>query len=416
MATTVRPRCFLDIQHGTDPIGRVVVELFTDKTPKTCENFRALCTASKSAELSYKSTIFHRVIEEFMIQGGDITRGDGKGGMSIYGETFEDENLGWCDIDKEGLVCMANRGKDTNSSQFFITCAPCDHLNGKHTVFGHVVAGMQFIKQIETVKVDSSDKPTLDVIIANCGELEFRRAAAPMKTKAPVDTRSRDRKRLRSRSRSRDRSRSRSRSRSASDTSRHGGNKDRDTERDRSRTRSRSPRGKSDRHKRRRDARPSRRHHRSRSPHNDNQSKASTSPQVTRGTSRSRSPGESASPVDQRRDWHSSRHHHRSRRAYSRSRSRSHDRYRSRREYDDYDSEEERRVQREEEERESVRRQQQQQQEQHYQRSNRSPPRRYDRYVVDDSGQEVKFKGRGSMKYREKGGWGGGYNRYGRLI
>ncbi|KAF3919379.1 Phosphatase [Orbilia brochopaga] len=162
MATTVRPRCFLDLQHGTDPAGRVVIELFTDKTPKTCENFRALCTGSKSAELCYISTIFHRVIEEFMIQGGDITRGDGKGGMSIYGDTFEDENLGWCDIDKEGLVCMANRGKDTNSSQFFITCAPCDHLNGKHTVFGHVVAGMQFVKQIETVKVDASDKPTVD--------------------------------------------------------------------------------------------------------------------------------------------------------------------------------------------------------------------------------------------------------------
>ncbi|KAJ6262430.1 Phosphatase [Drechslerella dactyloides] len=199
MATTVRPRCFLDIQHGTDPVGRVVIELFTDKTPKTCENFRALCTGSKSPELHYKSTIFHRVIEEFMVQGGDITRGDGKGGMSIYGETFEDENLGWCDIDKEGLVCMANRGKDTNSSQFFITCAPCDHLNGKHTVFGHVVAGLQFVKQIETFNVDSSDKPTVDVIIANCGELEFRRAAAPIKAKVTTATgTSRDRKRLRS--------------------------------------------------------------------------------------------------------------------------------------------------------------------------------------------------------------------------
>ncbi|KAK6529025.1 hypothetical protein TWF694_004245 [Orbilia ellipsospora] len=118
MASPIRPRCFLDLQHGTEPIGRVVIELFTDKTPKTCENFRSLCTASSSSELSYKSSIFHRVIEEFMIQGGDITRGDGKGGRSIYGDTFEDENLGWCDIDKEGLVCMANRGKDTNSSQY----------------------------------------------------------------------------------------------------------------------------------------------------------------------------------------------------------------------------------------------------------------------------------------------------------
>ncbi|KAF3140680.1 hypothetical protein TWF703_002886 [Orbilia oligospora] len=104
MAAPIRPRCFLDLQYGTDPVGRVVIELFTDKTPKTCENFRSLCTASTSPSLHYKSSIFHRVIEEFMLQGGDITRGDGKGGVSIYGDTFEDENLGWCDIDKEGLV------------------------------------------------------------------------------------------------------------------------------------------------------------------------------------------------------------------------------------------------------------------------------------------------------------------------
>ncbi|KAF3307620.1 hypothetical protein TWF173_002654 [Orbilia oligospora] len=203
MAAPIRPRCFLDLQYGTDPVGRVVIELFTDKTPKTCENFRSLCTASTSSSLHYKSSIFHRVIEEFMLQGGDITRGDGKGGVSIYGDTFEDENLGWCDIDKEGLVCMANRGKDTNSSQFFITCAPCDHLNGKHTVFGHVVSGLQFVKEMEKVRVDSSDKPVVDVIISNCGELEFRRAPAKAAATGTTDTKkSRDRKRQRSQSRS----------------------------------------------------------------------------------------------------------------------------------------------------------------------------------------------------------------------
>ncbi|EPS35439.1 hypothetical protein H072_11184 [Dactylellina haptotyla CBS 200.50] len=421
MTNSVRPRCFLDIHHGMSPVGRVVIELFTDKTPKTCENFRSLCTGSNPSNLHYKSSIFHRVIEDFMIQGGDITSGDGKGGLSIYGETFEDENLGWSDIDREGLVCMANRGKDTNSSQFFITCAPCDHLNGKHTVFGHVVAGLEFIKEIEGVKVDSSDKPVVDVFISNCGELEFRRA--PAKASKPADTRaSRDRKRSRSRSASRTRSRDRD------------GIASRDKDRDASRTR--SPRGaRSDRHRRRRgdrdrdrdsnkDSRRSHRRHdhhhrrnsRSRSPRQEDDL-VSKEPAVslddTRPTSRSKSPEKIASPKEQRNS-RSSRHHRPSRRSYSRSRSRSRDPHRNPRGYDneeDFDSEEERRVQREEDERESNRRHQHQQ---HHDRPYRSPPRRDDRHQSGDSG--VTFKGRGSMKYREKSSWNSGYNRFGRLI
>ncbi|KAF3105642.1 hypothetical protein TWF569_002622 [Orbilia oligospora] len=418
MAAPIRPRCFLDLQYGTDPVGRVVIELFTDKTPKTCENFRSLCTASTSPSLHYKSSIFHRVIEEFMLQGGDITRGDGKGGVSIYGDTFEDENLGWCDIDKEGLVCMANRGKDTNSSQFFITCAPCDHLNGKHTVFGHVVSGLQFVKEMEKVRVDSSDKPVVDVIISNCGELEFRRALAKAAATRTMDTKtSRDRKRQRSQSRSRSRSRTRSRSKSESRSG--------SRTRDRRRSRTRSPRAKPDRHKRQeRDTdsrRPGRRHRdragRSRSPrrHGNASTKESavllSQNQDVRSTSRSQSPEKPISPTGQR-DSRSSRNHHKpSRRSYSRSRSRSYDRHGRGRDYDDdeFDSEEERRIQREEDERESNRRQPQ------YQRSYRSPPRRDDRYSADTGQSEVKFKGRGSMKYREKGGHGG-YNRFGRLI
>lgn len=414
MVAPVRPRCFLDLQHGTEPVGRVVIELFTDKTPRTCENFRSLCTALTSPSLHYKSSIFHRVIEEFMLQGGDITRGDGKGGVSIYGDTFEDENLGWCDIDKEGLVCMANRGKDTNSSQFFITCAPCDHLNGKHTVFGHVVSGLQFVKEMEKVRVDSSDKPVVDVIISNCGELEFRRAPGKATATRTTDTKpSRDGKRPRSQSRSRSRSRSRSESRSGSRT------------RDRHRSRTRSPRAKSDRHKRQdrdKDSRRSGRRHRdradrSRSPrrHGDASTKESVvSPsqnQDIRFTSRSESPEKLISATGQR-DSRSSRNHHKSsRQPYSHSRSRSRDHRGRGRDYgeDDFDSEEERRIQREEDERESNRRQPQ------YQRPYRSPSRRDDRYSVDSGQSEVKFKGRGSMKYREKGGYGG-YNRFGRLI
>ena len=112
-----RPRVFLDIQSGSDFLGRITIELFSDKTPKTVENFRTICTPSSTQALTYKGSPFHRIIDEFMIQGGDITAGNGTGGISIYGPVFEDENIGWREIDAVGLVCMANRGKGTNSSQ-----------------------------------------------------------------------------------------------------------------------------------------------------------------------------------------------------------------------------------------------------------------------------------------------------------
>lgn len=113
-----RPRVFIEAQSGSDFLGRITIELFSDKTPKTAENFRAICTPPTSAQpLTYKGARFHRIIDEFMIQGGDITAGNGTGGMSIYGPVVEDENIGWREIDAIGLVCMANRGKGTNSSQ-----------------------------------------------------------------------------------------------------------------------------------------------------------------------------------------------------------------------------------------------------------------------------------------------------------
>ncbi|MCJ1314690.1 hypothetical protein MMC15_000002 [Xylographa vitiligo] len=102
---------------------------------------------------------FHRIIDDFMVQAGDITTGDGTGGQSIYDGDFAEENIGWREIDAVCLVCMANRGKGTNSSQFFITLAPCQHLNAKHTVFGHTVRGLDLVSRIGKLAVDESDKP-----------------------------------------------------------------------------------------------------------------------------------------------------------------------------------------------------------------------------------------------------------------
>ncbi|KAI9678320.1 MAG: hypothetical protein M1817_006266 [Caeruleum heppii] len=171
-----RPRVFLDIQVGTTPLGRIVFELFTDKTPKTCENFRTLCVnPASSAPLSYHATPFHRIIDTFMIQGGDTTRGDGTGGSSIYGAEFADEHLDWRAIDAAGLLCMANRGRDTNTSQFFVTLAPCPHLDGKHTVFGRVVTGTEVLERMAKMEVDAKDRPPEEVLISRCGELERKR-------------------------------------------------------------------------------------------------------------------------------------------------------------------------------------------------------------------------------------------------
>eukprot|EP00127_Corallochytrium_limacisporum_P004858 Clim_evm2s191 gene=Clim_evmTU2s191 len=170
-----RPRCFFDISIGGIPHGRVVFELYNDITPKTAENFRALCTGEKGTggsgkPLHYKGSLFHRVIKNFMLQGGDFTAGNGTGGESIYGEKFEDENF---DVKhtKPGLLSMANAGPNTNGSQFFITVVPTPHLDGKHCVFGEVISGMGLCHYIEELPT-SEDRPEQDVIIAECGEGE----------------------------------------------------------------------------------------------------------------------------------------------------------------------------------------------------------------------------------------------------
>lgn len=169
------PRVYFDITIGDQPAGRVTFELFADTTPKTAENFRALCTGEKGMgtqgkPLHYKGSRFHRIIRDFMCQGGDFTRGNGTGGESIYGSKFADENFTHGHTTK-GLLSMANAGPDTNGSQFFITTVVTPWLDGKHCVFGKVVEGMDVVDAMEAVG-SSSGKTSKDVVIADCGELK----------------------------------------------------------------------------------------------------------------------------------------------------------------------------------------------------------------------------------------------------
>ncbi|KAL3902607.1 MAG: hypothetical protein SGPRY_011997, partial [Prymnesium sp.] len=203
------PRVFLDLQIGAKRAGRLVIELFADVVPKTAENFRCLCTGerglgkSTQKALHFKNTLFtlsphrgpqtkrlslalyvrqHRVIKGFMMQGGDFQNMNGTGGESIYGGKFEDENFKMMHNGAEvsasmpvvsGVLSMANAGKNTNGSQFFITFRKTDHLDEKHVVFGRVVEGMQLVKQIEEVETGEGDRPIEPIIIARCGEMEL---------------------------------------------------------------------------------------------------------------------------------------------------------------------------------------------------------------------------------------------------
>ena len=133
--------------------------------PLTCKNFRVLALKSFNG-VSYKGSIFHRIIKDFMIQGGDVMSSDGTGSISIYGEKFEDEGFPYSH-DRAGLLSMANSGPDTNGSQFFITTNSCTHLDGKHVVFGEVINGYETVKQMEVVPTDNNDKPFENVSIHN---------------------------------------------------------------------------------------------------------------------------------------------------------------------------------------------------------------------------------------------------------
>jgi len=162
------PKVFFDISIGDQAPERVVFELFADVTPITAENFRALCTGEKG--FGFKSSGFHRIIPQFMCQGGDFTNHNGTGGKSIYGTKFNDENFNLKHTEP-GLLSMANSGPNTNGSQFFITTVPCPWLDGRHVVFGKVVEGLSVVTKMEAVG-SRSGAPSAKVTITDSGEVK----------------------------------------------------------------------------------------------------------------------------------------------------------------------------------------------------------------------------------------------------
>ncbi|XP_014812183.1 PREDICTED: E3 SUMO-protein ligase RanBP2-like isoform X2 [Calidris pugnax] len=167
LSKDTNPVVYFEVSADNEPLGHITMELFSNIVPRTAENFRALCTGEKG--FGFKNSCFHRIVTDFVCQGGDITNHDGTGGRSIYGADFEDENFE-VKHTGPGLLSMANKGRDTNNSQFFITLKKAEHLDFKHVVFGFVKDGMDVVKKIESF---GSPKGLVNgkIVITDCGQI-----------------------------------------------------------------------------------------------------------------------------------------------------------------------------------------------------------------------------------------------------